>query len=1051
MAGDLSGVYLRPTATASWTRLGLLDGITVQHIAAVAWQSPGTEVALCAGEYAVFRSANGGASWTEVTTGLPDSHYFSEIAWSPSSNAIVYLAGAPSFEDSVVTLFRSVDGGNSWTPIAHDLPSSRPLRVVKLLVHPTTASTLWLLSGDDGRAKSSGALNIHTLWKSVDSGTSWSRVDPVSDKAVRDVAIKATDGSRMLLTEADTTYAGSIWRSIDAGSHWNPASLATTGAVWFQGTSDAYCVNVGADPPCPNPPANHRSGRWKGTNDGETWTKVDDGCSWDVAWSDRPHVTGPTASGTGKTLSHDGQYWVTSQFVRRWNGTKYACASCGPDQWITKGIDNVTPIALADAEQNNTIYAGYYDLGIWRTQNGGISWQNINPDLGQWDAVGGNTVTIAADPAVGGKVWAAMADRSDGPYALYRSNDYGATWVQNTSLPAGTYLFGLSISTHSSPYDRNLYISVDGKVYRSTDGGVTWLPAGGLGGLPASGIHVTAVDPRDSMEVLAGGSKGLWRSIDGGSSWTQVGSWIFNYNDNPGSPTLKEVRWHGVHQIVFDRQNPHRVYVVVYVDAGAQHGKGLYKSANPLNRNNWIPLRYANLRRNLALDYVLNCVDSCKTLYLSSARKIGASNNVGFADVDGLERSEDGGATWVPIIDDPKIRYPVGFPVLASTLDATVYLGVVGYGVMRRQFDVRPVAVGDTIDVVQNSTGTTIEVLANDTDPDPGDSLSLVSLSLTGTVGTASVQGDGIAYTPGAGFAGVDRLSYTVRDRAGATASATVVVRVQAVVQIAVKVASASDDAEESASGGVSLSSSDLELTYDTSLQTVGLRFTQVDIPRGAEIREAHIDFTVDETYGDNCVLTIRGQASDNAATFATSSGNVSARPKSVQSISWSPPPWTVVGAIQQTPDLAPVIAEIVNRPGWASRNALGIILTGTGRRVAESYEGFAAGAAMLHVEYVKPWVVAVGVGPAPDFALHAVRPNPTHGALRVEFSLAPGQAATLELLDIAGRRVAVHEVGALGAGRHQLELRQGLPAGVYLVRLVQGTQARVMKAVVLR
>ena len=51
-------------------------------------------------------------------------------------------------------------------------------------------------------------------------------------------------------------------------------------------------------------------------------------------------------------------------------------------------------------------------------------------------------------------------------------------------------------------------------------------------------------------------------------------------------------------------------------------------------------------------------------------------------------------------------------------------------------------------------------------------------------------------------------------------------------------------------------------------------------------------------------------------------------------------------------PDLASVIQEIVNRSGWVSGNALAIMVAGSGRRTAESYEGRATGAPLLHVEY---------------------------------------------------------------------------------------------------
>jgi len=71
--------------------------------------------------------------------------------------------------------------------------------------------------------------------------------------------------------------------------------------------------------------------------------------------------------------------------------------------------------------------------------------------------------------------------------------------------------------------------------------------------------------------------------------------------------------------------------------------------------------------------------------------------------------------------------------------------------------------------------------------------------------------------------------------------------------------------------------------------------------------------------------------------------------------VSWSPPVWTTVGQAgpdQRTPDLMPIVQEIVDRPGWASGNSLVVIISGTGERVAESYEGDSAGAPLLHVEY---------------------------------------------------------------------------------------------------
>jgi hypothetical protein len=153
----------------------------------------------------------------------------------------------------------------------------------------------------------------------------------------------------------------------------------------------------------------------------------------------------------------------------------------------------------------------------------------------------------------------------------------------------------------------------------------------------------------------------------------------------------------------------------------------------------------------------------------------------------------------------------------------------------------------------------------------------------------------------------------------------------------------------------VSLGSSDLELVRDSDDQTVGVRFAGVPVPRRARIVAAYVQLKVDETGSTPTVLTVAGQASDDAATFTSATRNVSSRPRTTSVVTWSPEPWTSVGAAglaQRTPDLAPIIQEIVDRAEWASGRALALIVTGTGKRVADSYDGDRAGAPLLHVEY---------------------------------------------------------------------------------------------------
>ena len=121
----------------------------------------------------------------------------------------------------------------------------------------------------------------------------------------------------------------------------------------------------------------------------------------------------------------------------------------------------------------------------------------------------------------------------------------------------------------------------------------------------------------------------------------------------------------------------------------------------------------------------------------------------------------------------------------------------------------------------------------------------------------------------------------------------------------------------------------------------------------------AHVQFQVDEVRTGAPALTIAGQAVNDAPAFTTATRNVSARVRTAASVAWSPPSWPTVGAAgpdQRTPDLAPIVREIVGRTGWTAGNDLVLIITATGtstsRRVAASFEGNAAGAALLHIEY---------------------------------------------------------------------------------------------------
>ena len=177
------------------------------------------------------------------------------------------------------------------------------------------------------------------------------------------------------------------------------------------------------------------------------------------------------------------------------------------------------------------------------------------------------------------------------------------------------------------------------------------------------------------------------------------------------------------------------------------------------------------------------------------------------------------------------------------------------------------------------------------------------------------------------------------------------------------------DDAEENGPtsdfghGGMYMNSSDLELVDDGHLQTVGLRFTGLDIPRGAMIQNAFIQFTVDETSDENTSLYIGVENADDALPFDPDVDfNISDRNLItmdnglLDSVYWGDiPAWSNVGEAgsdQRTPDLSHLVEDVVSKPGWKEGNAMVFVIKGQGKRIAEAFEGDESLAPELIVQY---------------------------------------------------------------------------------------------------
>ena len=142
--------------------------------------------------------------------------------------------------------------------------------------------------------------------------------------------------------------------------------------------------------------------------------------------------------------------------------------------------------------------------------------------------------------------------------------------------------------------------------------------------------------------------------------------------------------------------------------------------------------------------------------------------------------------------------------------------------------------------------------------------------------------------------------------------------------------------------------------------QKVGFRFDELNIPAGAVVTRAYIQFTTSNISISNgpSNLTINGHASGNSTPFEALGQDITTRTPTNAAVNWQPAEWRIEDEseiTQQTPDLTEIVQEILDQPDWSESSALTFFMSGTGTRVAYSYEGDPLLAPQLHLEVSIP------------------------------------------------------------------------------------------------
>jgi len=161
------------------------------------------------------------------------------------------------------------------------------------------------------------------------------------------------------------------------------------------------------------------------------------------------------------------------------------------------------------------------------------------------------------------------------------------------------------------------------------------------------------------------------------------------------------------------------------------------------------------------------------------------------------------------------------------------------------------------------------------------------------------------------------------------------------------------NDAEELSNGDMDLFNWDLDFGYNG--YTLGLRFTNLNIPPEAIVTNAYLQLTSDEIKTISTTLKIKAENSVDSAPFKLETKNISSRATTQNSVEWKTEQWFSVGENgikQRSPNLANILNEIIGLNNYSFSSPISLIITGTGHRAGESVDGDRSNAPVLHYEY---------------------------------------------------------------------------------------------------
>jgi photosystem II stability/assembly factor-like uncharacterized protein len=603
-----SGMYKSMDGGISWQVIN--QGLPFLYINSLAIDPQNPSI-LYAGtyEHGVYKTTDGGATWAATGPGLSPIPIVYTIAVDPVTPDVVYC-GTRNQQDGPPWgggLYKTINGGQTWVKSKLGIPEEW---VYDIKIDPSDHGTLYAATHSKG------------MYKSVSAGSYWEAVNNgITDLSTRSIVIDPTNPE---IIYVGTWHYGGVFKTINGGDSWKAASSGLYHKI--------YSLHMDPKNPSIIYAATYRKGIMLTENGGTNWHNT--GLYPDLVYNvmidpNRTRTLYAGTMGDGFYISYDrGDTWTSSN-----KGFRVTDVTGLAADW-TASITSTVSAADSQVTVNtgvDAIYTSVYGAGIYKTTDLGQSWLRVNSGMGEiW-------VHTLAMSHVNPQILYAGTDST----GFYITTDGGASWIagnnglpeppavatfdewtdpflrsdlfdqaffegvpdQDPSAVAATKIVSiLSIGVDS--FDPNvLYLGTDGLgIYRSQNGGGHWSETK----MKQHSIYAILSDPFTVDYVYAGcdgASNTLFRSVDGGVSWT-----------------LKNVGMAGltVYALAADPFTSGTIY------AGTSNG--IYKSID--NAETWEPLGLQGY------------IDSAVALSPSAPGTIYAGTSTG------LFISHDNGVTW---------------------------------------------------------------------------------------------------------------------------------------------------------------------------------------------------------------------------------------------------------------------------------------------------------------------------------------------------------------------------------------------------------------------